>query len=387
MSSGSPLIARIRLARSPVRLYAVPAVVLAAALALAALALLNPAGIVDPAGIAMLAGAAMLVLIAALLALRPATLRLDVEEAAVRIHWLGGERRYVLAPGPVTRVRLRGENASSLRPHRRWRTWQLGAARLRDEEEIEVVRLAATATVILVPTEHGRLAIAAASEGELIDALSQAAQARQRAEGDQPDEVAEPSPEPAPEPVAERAAGPEDAPHVLTGIERARLEERLARERAAAGAPPADHQAAGERAGSVDSAAEAVPAQAEPAPPIPVPATAEAEKRPRWWPRRREGRDAVRASLRLGRPAPSVALVLLPLVGTVAVWGAASALGRLPEPASDLGRLTALGLVLAGPATSIGAIMARTWWPRLVGVVVTSGLAAATFIGRALLGA
>ena len=77
---------------------------------------------------------------------------------------------------------------------------------------------------------------------------------------------------------------------------------------------------------------------------------------------------------------------MLPLVGAgasgvVAVW-----LDRMPSPATDLGRLTALGLVLAGPATSVGAIMARACWPRLVAVVVAGGLAAAVFLGRGMLG-
>jgi hypothetical protein len=90
--------------------------------------------------------------------------------------------------------------------------------------------------------------------------------------------------------------------------------------------------------------------------------------------------------VRIGRPRPSAAFVLLPLLGTGGVWLAASLTGRLPEPGTELGRLTSLGLVLAGPATSVGAIMARQWWPRLVGVVVTSGLAAAVFVGRSLLG-
>ncbi len=40
---------------------------------------------------------------------------------------------------------------------------------------------------------------------------------------------------------------------------------------------------------------------------------------------------------------------------------------------------------MAGPATSVGAVMAMAWWPRLVGVVVTGGLVASVFIGRALL--
>jgi hypothetical protein len=80
-------------------------------------------------------------------------------------------------------------------------------------------------------------------------------------------------------------------------------------------------------------------------------------------------------------------LVLLPLVGAGAALGVGISLGRMPSPGTDLWRLTALALVLAGPAATIGAIMARVWWPRLVGVVVAGGLAAAVFVGRALVGA
>ena len=61
-------------------------------------------------------------------------------------------------------------------------------------------------------------------------------------------------------------------------------------------------------------------------------------------------------------------------------------MGEIPEAGSDLARITALGLVLAGPATSVGAIMALAWWPRIVGIVVAGGLAAAVFIGRSLVG-
>ena len=90
--------------------------------------------------------------------------------------------------------------------------------------------------------------------------------------------------------------------------------------------------------------------------------------------------------LRAG-PIPSIAFVLLPLGVTLGLWGIALSLDRLPAGESDIGRVTALALVVAGPGTSIAALMARTWWPRLVGVVVTSGLAATVFIGRALFGA
>jgi len=369
MPSGVPPIARIRLARSPARLFALPALLVLVASVLVILAVPGPLRLGEAAWYAALTVAGIMVLVALAIAVRLLSIRLDVEEAAVHLHWLGGDRRYPLAPGPVTRVRLRGENASRLRARSRWLGWGLGRARLRDEEDVEIVRLARTPTVILVPTERGRLAIGASSEVDLVDALSRAAYARQRLEqlvaaapaaevAGAPDEEA-PQPEPAPEPE----------PHVLTGIERALLEERLAREReeAAEAAHPA--------------------ADAEPAPPAEVQALppggeelAPPARRARW-------RGGGRGVARIGRPRPSAAFVLVPLLGAGIVWGAATSLGRLPDPTTDLGRLTSLALVLAGPATSVGAIMARAWWPRLVGVVVTSGLAASVFVGRALLGA
>lgn len=371
MPSEVPPIAHIRLARSPARLFALPALLVLAAVGLLILAVPGPLRMGEAAWYASLAAAGLLALVAVAVAVRLLSVRLDVEEASVRLHWLGGDRRYALAPGPVTRVRLRGENASRLRARSRWLGWGLGRARLRDEEDVEVVRLARTATVILVPTERGRLAIAAASEEELIDALSRAARARQRLEqlaaaAPTTDAGAEP-----PGPTGEAAPPdplPEPDPHILTGIERALLEERLAREREEATAAPAPAAVAPEPIGD----ARATPAGTD--------AVAPPTRRGRW----RAGGSGVG---RLGRPRPSAAFVLVPLVGAGIVWGAASALGRLPDPTSDLGRLTSLALVLAGPATSVGAILARAWWPRLVGVVVTSGLAASVFVGRALLGA
>ena len=343
-------IARIRLARSPVRLLAFPAVTILYGVATAVAFALGVASVVA------ISVGGLLALNGVLMAIRPLTARLDVEEAAVRLHWLGGERIYALTPGPVTRVRLRGQEASKLRSRSGGMGWILGAARLRDEEDIEAVRLAPTETAILVPTERGRLAIAAESEEALLDALTRAARARQRLD----DLVAPPA---APDvPSAGEVADAEVDPHLLTGIERALMEERLAREREAGAASPIPAPAP-----------EARPADATPRP--------EAAPTSRW--RRARGS---RAMPRLSRPRPSAALVLLPLVGAGIVWGSALALERLPEPGSDLGRLTSLGLVLGGPATSIGAVMARAWWPRLVGIVVTGGLAASVFVGRALLG-
>lgn len=370
MTDSPAPIARVRLARSLPRLLAFPAllVVLAAAIAIAGLLLL-PMPAVSLAAVA----AAVLVVVALWWVARVLSIRLDVEESAVHLHWLGGERRYVLTPGPVTRVRFRGDNASTLRARGSWRGWQQGAARLRDEEDIQVVRLAPTATAILVPTEDGRLAIAAADEDQLLDALTEAARARQRTEAAaaalapaEPEPVA---PEPEPEPVA-------PDPRFMTGIERAAYERRLAEERHAAAEAPvaAEAEAVGqEEQPLAGEAGVTSPTAAGPA------VAAEARPRARRW--------RPRIGARMERPRATIAFILLPLVGAGAAWGVGLASGRMPEPGSDPGRLTALALVLAGPATSIAAIMARAWWPRIIGVVVAGGLAASAFIGRALLGA
>src|SRR3989337_120729 len=100
-----PPIARIRLARSLPRLLAAPLLVGIAGAAALGVGLTVVAGI---AGVALavlaIGGAAVLL-----------SVRLDVEESAVGLSWLGGERIYPLSPGPVTRVRLRGAGASRLR--------------------------------------------------------------------------------------------------------------------------------------------------------------------------------------------------------------------------------------------------------------------------------
>lgn len=361
MADRVPPIARVELARSTGRLLLLPLLLLMVGAGIAVIGVLRPLpGLIDGAAVAAIALGTLVAVIGLWLAARRLSVRLEIEEAAVHVRWLGGGRIYPLTRGPVTRVRLRGDDRSKLQLRGGPLHIGVGAARLRGEEDIEVVRLAPTETGILVPTERGRLLIGASSEEALLEALSRAAQARQRLE----ELVAAPVPAAVPEAEPEAVAH-EPEPHVLTGIERAKLEERLAADRAAMAQVPAS-----------PIAPPVTTAAAEPAEPVERPAG-----RLRRW-----GREGARTA-RIGRPRPSAVFVLLPLAGTGLVWGAAYLLGRLPDPASDLGRLTALSLVLAGPATSVGAIMARAWWPRLVGVVVTSGLAAAVFVGRALFGA
>lgn len=355
MPSAHPTIARIRLSRSLPRLLALPTLgLLVGAAAIAGGLLLVPGTL----GLAVAGAGAALAALAVVGFALPLSVRLEIEESAVRVSWLGGERIYVLSPGPVTRVRLRGENASSLRGGRRLLGGQLGTARLRGEEQVDVVRLAPTATAILIPTDRGRLAIAAASEELLLDALSHAARARQRLE-ELEREV--PAVEEPPPPVEV-----EVDPALMTGIERALYERQLADERESAEAAALSELAAAEAAATAEAEAAEVAAAEAPAP------TAAQPRR--------------RRALALGRPHPSSALVLLPLVGAGAAWGVGLLVDRMPDPGSDVGRLTALALVLAGPVATVGAIMARLWWPRLVGVVVAGGLAAAVFVGRSLIG-
>jgi hypothetical protein len=375
-------IARVELARSLPRLLAAPFVSFAGAGAAIAAGLLV---IQPPIGFGLVAVGGVLALVGLALMVVLLSVRLEVEESAVHVTWIGGGRVHLLSQGPVTRVRLSGPTASRLRVQSGVFGWGLGRAVLRDEERIEIVRLARTPTAILVPTDRGRLAIAPARDDVLLDALSKAAHARQRLEAQvavapEPEaEAAEPaeadaaaiapSTTDATPPEIEAREVPEPRP-VMTGIERAMLEEQLGREQAAA------------EIAAAAAAAEAVQAEAEPVTEVAPPPVAAAE------PEVAAPEPSVRRLPRIGvqRPGARAAFVFLPLLGAGVAWGIGIATGRIPEPGSDLGRLTSLALVMAGPATSVGAIMAMAWWPRLVGVVVAGGLVASAFIGRALFG-
>jgi hypothetical protein len=363
-------LARIRLERSIPRLVSGPLIVGLAGAGAIIFGLLAGGTL----GLALAALGVAVVGIAIAAAFVLLSIRLEVEEAQIRLRWPGGHRVYPLARGAVTRVTVRGPEASSLRPRVGGLGWGIGPAQLRDDETIDVVRLAPTRTVILVPTELRRLAIAPHSEAELLEALSDAAQVRQRLEAlariGPPADTVEPPADVEADVEAESADDelePEPA-HALTGIERALLEERLAAERDALAVPPPAVETA-----PIDVAIER-PAEAgaesavEPAPPV------------------------ARARRRLPLPPMSPALgttmafLVLPLLAAGALWGIAGALDRLPAAGTDRMNLVALTLVLGGPATAVGAVMARIWWPRLIGVVVSSGLAALVIAARALLG-
>lgn len=358
---------RIRLARSPLRLMALPA-----ALALSGLLLAAVGGALGgSAQLALSALGLLLVVLGLGLGFVLASLRLEVELAELRLRWLGGERRYALARGPVTRVVLRGEHASSLRATIGLLGWALGRARLRGEERIEVVRLAPTRSAILVPTDRGRLAIAAASEEQLIAALTAAARVKQRldevtgrlADLDRLDRVAPSWPAQGIARAQEPAAVP--APHVMTGIERQLLEERLAAERAAA-----DALAEAERQAVETASAVSAPEASRPAATTPDRARSRWEPvrwtRPTWLPMRR----------------PSLSLLIIAAPTLTA--GVALVVATLGGGIEGRERTLALALALAGPATSVVAVATRAWWPRLVGLVIVTSLAALILVARAL---
>lgn len=387
---------RVRLARSLPRMLAAPLLAILLGGVLVAMGLVLVGG---TPGLAVAAGGVALGVLGLVGAAVPLSVRVVIEESIVRVSWLFGRRVYLLTPGSLTRVHLHGEGASPLRSGFRF-GWALGPAILRNVEEIHVVRLAPTETVILIPTARGRLAIATSDEQHLIDALTRAAHARARAEEAVEEAVEEPPPQEVPAPSPPAGVDGFD-PRLLTGIERSLYEESVARQAAegqSAAVAPVPEPAAAEPTPEIEPSPDAIPS-AEPRrifrrpswarrrpsdtslgmPAMPPPSSAGAMPSAR-----RAMPERVRA-LPISRPRPSWLLPLLPLAAAGAAWAAGVYLGRMPELGSDTARLTALALVLAGPGTSIGALMARTWWPRTVGVVVTGGLAASVFIGRALL--
>ena len=397
MSGASVPIAPIPLARSRRRLMVAPVILAIAGV----LAVAGGAVVGSLSGIVLVAAGMTVIAFSVALALVLVSVKLDVEVATLRLRWLGGERRYTLARGPVTRVPLTGPEAARLRPHFGALGWGLGRARLRGIEDVDIVRLARTDSLILIPTDHGRVGIAPASEQQLLNALAAAARIQQRM-----DEVAERTrlvaPPPAPD-LPAAAAPPADALSALqaaasegrpmTGIERALLEERLAAERAAAlAAAEAERAAAAEaqRAAAADAARMAafLPAEPEVVSKATEPRARRSLRvaRPQWvgrpqWVRR--PRPTVSLSVPRERLL-AYGVLLIPVIAAAAVYLAAALQGRLDMPLAQL-RPVAIALLATGPVAAAAGLVARTWFPRLVGLVLLCSLASMVLVARALL--
>jgi hypothetical protein len=395
MTGSTVPIAPIPLARSPGRLLAPPLVLFLAG----GVAVAGGVELGDAMGIGLVAAGLVVAALSIALAIMLASVRLDVEIATLRLRGLGGERRYTLVRGPVTRVALAGSEAARLRPRFGALGWALGRARLRGDESVDLVRLSPSASMILVPTDRGRLGVAPASEQQLLAALAAAARIQQRL-----DEVAERArafyaptreehAEAAPPPVTlAMAAVSEDAPaavqRLLTGIERTLLEERLAADRAAAlVAAEAERQAAADAA-RMEALVPTVPASVASAAPPRMRQRGQWQ-RPAWVAARTRTPERAVAERR-PFPIPTTRLLaygvaVTPALVAGAVWLTAALTGRLEMPVEQL-RPLALALLAAGPAGALAGLAAQTWFPRLVGLVAITALAALGLVGRALLG-
>ena len=170
MAELTPQITQVRLARDRWRPFLAPGT----CVALAAAALAGGWRVGGPAGISLAAVGALAVLVAVYLVALLSSYRLLVEPGGLRLRWLGGEHRYRLVRGQITRVAVTGRAASALRPRFRALGWAVGPALLGDSEPIELIRLAARTPLLVVPTDRGRLAIAAAAESDLLAALQHA---------------------------------------------------------------------------------------------------------------------------------------------------------------------------------------------------------------------
>ncbi len=258
----------VRLARSVSRLLLVPSgLFVVGAIAIAA-GLLVAGG---APSIALVSAGALAIVAGLVLAAILLSIGVQVVDDGLRVASLVGERHHVLAPGPVTRLTLRGPDAVPLRGGGIG-SWAFGRARLRGRERVWVVRLAPVDTIVLVPTDRGRLALAAVSEAELLEALAEIGRRQDADDAPQPEAVTvptAPAPPPAPEPIV---------PRLLTGIERSIVADLLEIARAedeAAALRRAQDEAARQESGTI------TPVET-PAPPV-----QSRSREPRRWFRRR----------------------------------------------------------------------------------------------------
>lgn len=273
LSATAAPLARVALARDPRRMLAAPALLVLLGASSAALGPIVGGAMLF--GLVAVGGA--VIAIGLWLAIRILSLRLVVEPDYLHLKGVGTDRRYHLVRGDISRLATAGPRKVNLRVRLGSLGWAVGRTALAAGESVEVIRLAATPSVILVPTDRGRVAVAVASESDFVDALRAAAHTRaerrisaagaplgipapagQPARPIQAAPVLQPAPAFPPSPRLSRAPtfepmlapqpppafGRPTQPRPLTGIERMWLEDRLARERRAAITGARDEQAA-----------------------------------------------------------------------------------------------------------------------------------------------
>jgi len=398
MGTQGGILGEVRLSRDPRRLRFVPLLG-----ALGGVALAVGSWLVAPPGVAAMALLACGLAVAAgsvFLRVRLASIRLFVRAGALEVRWFGGRRDYLLLRGSLARISIDGGSAA-LRPRLGPLGVGLGRATLRGEERIELLRLTRASTMLLVPTDRGRLAIAAESEEELVAALRAAASAEQQAAIRPPVTAARPptlvapplplasfaparAPAPTPAP-AYSSASADPPPRLMTGIERALLEERLAAERAAALAT-AEAQAVDDSRSPAHALVAAAPARngraAAPSATDGQPSTGRRRARATWHrPAWLSLSPSLPSSSKLAAAVPIAAPLMIAAIG----WGIAFFQERLSGPSPEA-RYLVLALALTGPMAVFATLVARSWQPRITGLVAWSTIGAQVVIARALLG-
>ena len=126
-------------------------------------------------GVAVTVAGVAVLLYVMLLALHVLSLRLDVHPGEVRVSSVLIRRRYRLVRGAVTRMQA---------PHGRAAFGtqlggfglEIGIGRAGTDESVDVIRLAPVRSMIMIPSDGNRLAVAPSSERRLLRALQAAAE-------------------------------------------------------------------------------------------------------------------------------------------------------------------------------------------------------------------
>jgi hypothetical protein len=167
-ASGGPW--PIRLKRSPTRLVAVVGVRALIGVAALVTAQASPGTVGTVLNIAGL----IVFWYAAVLGSYLLSLRLVADAGELRLYSLLGTRRYRLVKGTVTRLRLPRSWRSPLEAGISGLGVRIGEGELKGEKLLGVVALDRSATLLMVPAVGGRVAVAAESEDQLLNALAAA---------------------------------------------------------------------------------------------------------------------------------------------------------------------------------------------------------------------
>lgn len=160
----------IRLKRNPVRLLTVVGL----RVLIGVLAILTGQTSPGTVGTALMVAGGIVLLYSVVLWLYLGTIRLEASSGELYLHSLFGTRRYRLAKGTVTRLNLPRSWRSPLGAGISGLGVRIGEGELKGEKLLGVVALDRSTTLLMVPAVGGRVAVAAESEDQLLNALAAA---------------------------------------------------------------------------------------------------------------------------------------------------------------------------------------------------------------------